>query len=215
MFRITTCPFTNAQPLFFLTFFPFFIFWVALTSVVGTVLRIYVALTYLDFCRTSRRTNPIYEIVAAIVIPTGSNPGFLAPLAKILTTTRTLILFLINILKSNAWHSLIFSLVWLPKFNYRIVQSMSHAFIDWCIDAKKLMHCCIDAKKLLFLLHWCYKITILCVKWTLDEENKWNSLSLEQNYNNGFTKIPRENQTTFEYSISSYRTNNVWLYAPG
>ena len=43
----------------------------------------------------------IYEIVAAIVIPPGSNPGFLAPLAKILTTTRTLILSLINILKSN------------------------------------------------------------------------------------------------------------------
>ena len=134
---------------FFLTFFPFFVFffWVAFTSEVGTALRIYVALIYRDFWRTSRRTNPIYEIVAAIVIPAGSNPGFLAPLAKILITTRTLILSLINILKSNAWHSLLFlSLVWLRKFNYRIVQSMSHAFIDWCIDAKKLMHCCIDAK---------------------------------------------------------------------
>ena len=221
MHRFTTSPFTNAQGstvcfVLFVNILPVFFFWVAFTSEVGTVLRIYVALTYRDFWRTSRRTNPIYEIVAAIVIPAGSNPGFLAPLAKILTTTRTLILSLINILKSNAWHSLLFlSLVWLPKFNYRIVQSMSHEFIDWCIDAKKLMHCCIDAKKLLFLLHCCYKITILCVKWTLDEENKWNSISLEQNYNNGFTKIPWENQTTFEYSISSYRINNVWLYAPG
>ena len=59
------------------------------------------------------------------------------------------------------------------------------------------------------------KITILCVKWTLDEENKWSNISLEQNYNTGFTKISRENQTTFEFSISSYRTNKVWLYAPG
>ena len=135
---------------------PNLFFWFAFTSEVGTVLRIYVALTYRDFWRTSRRTNPIYEIVAAIVIPAGSNPCFLAPLAKILTTTRTLILSLINILKSNAWHSLLFlSLVWLPKFNYRIVQSMCtciYWLMHWC---KKLMRCCIDAKKLLFLLHWC------------------------------------------------------------
>ena len=148
MFRITTFPFTNAQSLgfffflggggwfsFLLIFFPVFFFWVAFTSEVGTVLRIYVALTYRDFWRTSRRTIPIYEIVAAIVIPAGSNPGFLAPLAKILGTTRTLILSLIYILKSNANDTHFFSLVWLPKFNYRIVQSMSHAFIDlmhWC-----------------------------------------------------------------------------------
>ena len=64
---------------------------------------------------------------------------------------------------------------------------------------------CIDAKK----------ITILCVKWTLDEENKWSNISLEQDYNNDFTKIPRGNQTTFEFSISSNRTNNGWLYATG
>ena len=144
MFRITTPPFTNAQPLFFFFFFnilPVFFFWVAFTSEVGTVLRIYVALTYRDFWRTKRRTNPIYEIVAAIVIPAGSNPGFLAPLAKILTTTRTLILSLINILKSNVWHSLLFlSLVWLPKFNYRIAQSMCTCIYNYrCIDAKKLL----------------------------------------------------------------------------
>ena len=70
--RITTPPFTNAQPLFcFILFFKhssrfFFLFfsWVAFASKVGTVLRIYVELTYRDFWRTRRRTNPIYEIVA-------------------------------------------------------------------------------------------------------------------------------------------------------
>ena len=165
MFRITTSPFTNAQTLFFclfeclvffLTFFPGF-FSESFTSEVGTVLRIYVALTYRDFWRTSRRTNPSYEILAAIVIPAGSNPGFLAPLAKILTTTRTLILSLVNILKSNAWHSLLFlSLVWFSKFNYRIVcnQCHMHLLIDalmlknWCIVAlmlKKYYSCCIVA----------------------------------------------------------------------
>ena len=144
--------------LFFFKHSSRFFFWVAFTYEVGTVLRIYVALTYRDFWRTSRRTNPICEIVAAIVIPADSNPGFF-PLAKILTTTRTLILSLIIILKSNAWHSLLFlSLVWLPK-SYN--QCHMHLLIDalmlknWCIDAKKLLfllHCCIDATKLLFFV---------------------------------------------------------------
>ena len=162
MFRITTSPFTNAQPLVFFVFF-----WHSSRVFFLSCLYLWSWGCFEDLRRinlswllknnlTSRRTNPIDEIVAAIVIPAGSNPGFLAPLAKILTTTRTLILSLINILKSNAWHSLLFlSLVWLPKFNYRIVQSMSHAFIDWCIDAKKLLfllHCCIDATKLLFFV---------------------------------------------------------------
>ena len=79
------------------------------------ILRIYVALTYRDFYRISRRTNPIYEIVAATVTAADSNPGSLAPLAKIWTTTRMLIMSLINFLKSFAWHSVLFlSFVWIP-----------------------------------------------------------------------------------------------------
>ena len=170
---------------FFFFFFFFkhssrFFFWVAFTSEVGTVLKIYVALTYRDFWRTSRRTNPVYEIVAAIVIPAGSNPGFLAPLAKNLTTRRTLILSLINILKSNAWHPLLFlSLVWLPKFNYRIVQSMSHAFIDWCIDAKNW---CIVALILKNYYSCCIVALMLQNYNSLCKMNAWWREQMEQHF---------------------------------